>query len=74
MIEFLGQKAERMHTRRRKGRAQSAGLPPLQRRVNRRVNNGSREMGKEESSLQLPQTKQNKKPLEMKYGTAKNLF
>lgn len=64
MIEFLGQKAERMHTQRRKGRAQSGGLPPLQRRVNGRVNNGSREMGEEESILQLPQsTTQQKKHL-----------
>lgn len=61
MIEFLGQKAERMHMQRRKGgeSPKVADLPPLRRRVNRGVNNGSREMGKEESSLPRPQTKHN---------------
>lgn len=63
MIEFLGQKAERMHIQCRKGRAQIGGLPRLQRRVNRGVNNGSREMGKEEGSLQQPQAKHNNKHL-----------
>lgn len=51
------------------GGARSGGLPPLLRRVNRGVNNGTREKGKEESSLQQPQPKHNNKHLRKKYVT-----
>lgn len=72
MIEFLGQKVERMHIQCRKERAQSGGLPALPRRVNRGVNNGSREIGKEESSLQQPaKNKKNNKHLRLKQSLPK---